>query len=146
MRLSLAAAAVILAGLLSPVFGADPAKQPPPKKPPHDKLPATMHWDVKNLAGLGTIVTTEYDKKNERIVWTIETKKFVEPNRIAPLFYDDEGSPLLTGHDLVFKKLPPDKDDKRPEKDKKERVQAILRLPGNDILKETFRVVLHKFD
>jgi hypothetical protein len=140
MRLTFAVSLILL-GLSLPARGADPAK-PAPKKPPHDKLPATMHWDLKNIAALGTIVTTEYDTKHERIIWTIETKKFVDPGRIAPLFYDDEGSPLLTGHDLEFKKLPP---DKRSEKEKKERVQAILQLPGKDTLKETFRVVLHKF-
>jgi hypothetical protein len=136
-----------LLGLFGLVEGAEPVKPAgQPKKPAHDKLPATMHWDLKNIEALGTIVTTQHDTKNERIVWVIETKKFVEPRRIAPLFYDDEGSPLLTGHDLHFRRLLPETEIKNGKVERKERVQVILRLPGNDILKETFRVVLHKFD
>jgi hypothetical protein len=145
MRLTLATAAVILAALLGPAWGADPVKPAQPKKPPHDKLPV-LHWDTKSITALGTVITTELDTKHERIVWTLETKKFVDPGRIAPIFYDDEGSPLVTGHDLEFKKLPPDKNDRKPEKDKKEYVQVILRLPDRDVMKEAFRVVLQKFE
>jgi hypothetical protein len=147
MRRTFVAPALLWLSLIGLAHGADPARPgAKPKKPPHDKLPVTMHWDLKSIQALGTIVTTTYDAKNERIIWVLETKKFVDPGRIAPMFWDDEGSPLLTGHDLKFRKLPPDPNARKSEKDKMERVEVILTLPGDDILKETFRVVLQKFD
>jgi hypothetical protein len=120
--------------------GTRPAERPrEEKKPVHDPLPATRKWDLKELQALGTIISTQHDKTNNRLIWVIETEQFVKPGRIAPLFYDDEGSPLATGYDLEFMPL------KKERGEMKERVQVSLQLPGKEVLRETFRVVLHKF-
>jgi hypothetical protein len=126
---------------LSPLAAQQPAPSGPSRREPrkmlHDKLPV-FHWDMKVLETLGTIATTRYDTTGNRIVWLIETKKFIHPGRVAPMFYDDEGSRLTTMPDLEFTLLPKQKDDKF------ERVQVVLKLPGKEVLKESFRVVLFK--
>jgi hypothetical protein len=138
------ASLVILGGcvwlLAGSPCGAGPTDKPAPKKNFHDPLPATNHWDLKVLQALGTILTTRHEKASNRIVWTIEAKKFDKLPRIAPLFYDDEGSFLRLGENLEFVPLPKEKDDR------KEKMKVILQLPGKDVLKETFRVVLRRFE
>jgi hypothetical protein len=148
MRKFLSVVALLGSCLLLAVQGAEPPANPP-RKNPHDKLPV-FHWDKKSIEALGTIVSTRYDAPGNRVVWIVETKKFEQPGRVAPIFIDDEGSPLTTGQDLEFTLLPPEKKekkdkDKNPREEAKERVQIVLHLASKEVMKETFRVVLHKF-
>jgi hypothetical protein len=110
----------------------------PKRKHLHDPLPATNHWDLKELQALGTILTTRHDKEGNRIIWVLETAKLDRAPRLAPMFFDDEGSFLATGDRLEFTRMPKEKDEK------KDRIKVVLKLPSKSVLQETFRVVLKK--
>jgi len=105
----------------------------------NSKLPTGASWNLEELQKLGKIVETrnEAGTKN-RVVWVLEMKEVPKKLGLDVAFYDDEKGRLFTQKELECKVV------KATENNQVKRVEVILKLPSENIQKNTAFVKFRK--
>src|SRR5262249_33406275 len=99
-------------------------------------LPGPALWDVRALQEQFTVVSTRYDQSKRLIVWALEAKTEAEAARLTARFLDADFV-TLAEEELQFAPA-------LKSHHKGTRLEAVLRLPGKDVVQEANQAIVDR--